>query len=184
MNYTTNQRALINGFIYPFGAESSTENYMAIRYTSWNIKTPPRVKGRKARISLQSRMEQGQQFKALYASLSFKAHEVAQILQVSTRSAQNRVRVTSPCDALLHWQVRVSTDRRLHGRLRHRGRAPSAGVGGPGDAGASEQLAQPVPGARGGDRWPAAVQGNESERGRKSRLCAGAGFAGCQQPIG
>ena len=36
-------------------------------------------------------MEQGQQFKALYASLGFNASEAAQLLQVSTRSVQNWV---------------------------------------------------------------------------------------------
>jgi hypothetical protein len=36
-------------------------------------------------------MEQGQQFKALYASLGFNAHEVAQLLQVSPRSVHNWV---------------------------------------------------------------------------------------------
>lgn len=56
----------------------------------------PRQKRCRRRISPQTRMDQGRQFKALYASLGFNASEVAQLLHVSTRSVHNWVSGSVP----------------------------------------------------------------------------------------
>lgn len=56
----------------------------------------PRQKRCRHTISPQTRMEQGRQFKALYASLGFNASEVAQLLHVSTRSVHNWVSGSVP----------------------------------------------------------------------------------------
>lgn len=51
----------------------------------------PKSKGNSPTSSLATRQEQGRRFRALYASLGFNANEVAQLLQVSTRSVHNWV---------------------------------------------------------------------------------------------
>ncbi len=56
----------------------------------------PRQKRCRHRISPQTRMDQGRQFKALYASLGFNASEAAQLLHVSTRSVHNWVSGSVP----------------------------------------------------------------------------------------
>lgn len=66
------------------------------KYTSWNLKVTPRQKRCHHRNSPQTSMDQGRQFKALYASLGFNASEVAQLLHVSTRSVHNWVSGSVP----------------------------------------------------------------------------------------
>lgn len=51
----------------------------------------PRTRRRRPASNPQTRQEQGQRFRALYASLGFKAADVAQLLQVTERSVHNWV---------------------------------------------------------------------------------------------
>lgn len=66
------------------------------KYTSWNIRVAPKCKKRRPSGSQQTRKEQGQDFRRLYASLGFSTDDAAQLLQVSRRTIHNWTSGTVP----------------------------------------------------------------------------------------
>lgn len=76
----------------------------------------PKSKGRRTCSSPKVRAEQGRRFRVLYASLGFKASDVAQFLQVTERTVHNWVSGTVPVPYMAKKLLRLQLRYELPGK--------------------------------------------------------------------